>query len=103
MIPTWKSTLQVEATPFDTIFNPELMYSECSKCGRPILLDPYKTRELLELSGIAPDDLDYSRLILTDGCPSCTPEKTGFRSVIAKPKSAEAYWNSRPDSVSGTA
>jgi|GEM_PF-1460917 hypothetical protein len=56
-------------------FDPELVYVECAACGQPVLWEEGKTTEVLEWAGLSPGLLDAGWMILSEGCPQCTPRE----------------------------
>lgn len=65
-------------------FDPEMLYIECSFCGRPVMWDEGEATEFIAWSGINAWSLDFGCLILTDGCPSCEPEENSFETYIVR-------------------
>jgi len=59
-------------------FDPELLYVECSRCGQPVLWQNGMTSKLLKLADIDPSALDERCVIMSEGCPGCTPGETSF-------------------------
>ncbi len=51
----------------------EMMYVECSKCGRPIIWDAGQTTEYLLAADANLNALDAACMIVSDGCPACLP------------------------------
>ncbi len=80
-------------------WDPELMYVECMHCGRPILWEPGRTTALLEESGVLPEQLDESCMILSKGCTACSKDKKIFETKVVrltrknapKPEVRDAY------------
>ncbi|QJT10170.1 hypothetical protein [Oceanidesulfovibrio marinus] len=68
-------------------FDPALLYVECLECGRPVLWRPARTRSLIEAAGLLPEELDYSCLIGTYGCPHCAPELKSFKTMLVRVES----------------
>ncbi len=58
------------------VFDPELLFVECYKCGQPIFWEKGKTTDLLHDAGIAMQELDERCMIMAQGCPQCSPHKT---------------------------
>lgn len=58
-------------------YDPELLYVECQVCGKPVLWEAGKTTELLESADIDMNALDHTCMLLSDGCPLCSPEEWG--------------------------
>lgn len=56
--------------PFDL----DLVYVECSECGEPVLWDYGRTAEVVAWAGIDPLTVDETCMILSEGCPNCTPK-----------------------------
>lgn len=57
-------------------FDLETLYVECARCGAPVILSPGKITQLVHDSGLDEYELDSSCIMLSDGCPQCTNEKT---------------------------
>lgn len=60
------------------VFDPELMFVECHKCGRPLLWNEGEASNIVEQSGIDVKKLDSHCLILAEGCPQCSPGEGGY-------------------------
>ncbi len=58
-------------------FDPEMMYVECHQCGKPVIWAKGQTTALVEAAGIDLNTLDERCLVLSEGCPLCTPEAGG--------------------------
>lgn len=54
-------------------YDPELLYVECQLCGKPVIWEPGKTTELLLTAGVDVSKLDERCMIVSSGCPACTP------------------------------
>ena len=54
-------------------YDPELLYVECQTCGKPVLWEPGKTTELLLAAGVDVSKLDERCMIVSEGCPACSP------------------------------
>lgn len=54
-------------------YDPELLFVECAHCGAPVLWEEGKASALLAHIGVDPLELDPYCLLLTDGCPECSP------------------------------
>lgn len=65
-------------------FDPELLYVECSRCGQPILWGSGMTVKLLELADIDPATLDERCVIMSEGCPSCSPGEKSFVTQVVR-------------------
>lgn len=65
-------------------FDPELLYVECSRCGQPVLWGHGMTTKLLKLADIEPASLDERCVIMSEGCPSCTPGETSFVTQVVR-------------------
>ncbi|GFM32586.1 hypothetical protein LN040_14210 [Desulfovibrio subterraneus] len=70
--------------PDVTGFDPDLMYVECKHCSRPVLWNKGRTSEILQDVDIVRVELDSSCMILTHGCPRCTPGVTKFRLQVIR-------------------
>lgn len=66
------------------IFDPDLLYVECGKCGQPILWGPGQTKKILDAAEIGPGEIDEHCVIISDGCPSCQPGETSFSTQIVR-------------------
>lgn len=66
------------------IWDPELIYVECMRCGRPVLWKPGVSTALLLQAGVRPDQLDASCLILSKGCPACQHGKHLFETRVVR-------------------
>ena len=67
--PTAQQTPQYTPAGYD----PELLFVECGRCGRPVLWEPGQATKLLKTAYIDPLELDAHCLLITDGCPQCSP------------------------------
>lgn len=75
----------------DSRFDPELLYVECAKCGKPVLWSPGDTSRVLAWAGIDPAGLDEKCMIVSEGCPGCQPGQQSFSTqVVRLRKSQEA-------------
>lgn len=54
-------------------YDPELLYVECQTCGRPVLWEAGRTTDLLIAAGVDVSRLDERCMIVSEGCPSCSP------------------------------
>jgi hypothetical protein len=68
------------AAPFD----PELLYVECASCGEPVIWEPGKSTEILHWSGMSILEIDATCMIVSQGCPHCTPEEEFFDTQIVR-------------------
>lgn len=59
-------------------FDPELMFVECHRCGRPLLWNDGEASQIIDQSGIDVKKLDAQCLILAEGCPQCSPNEGGY-------------------------
>ncbi|WP_245590080.1 hypothetical protein [Desulfonatronum lacustre] len=59
-------------------FDPELMFVECHRCGRPLVWNQGEASQIIEQSGIDTKKLDAQCLILAEGCPQCAPGEGGY-------------------------
>ncbi len=76
----------IAAPTSEQTYDPELMYVECSRCGRPVLWEPGRTTEVLNRSGIELTRLDDRCLILSHGCPACTRGEIFFDTKVVRLK-----------------
>ncbi|AGW12586.1 hypothetical protein [Megalodesulfovibrio gigas] len=65
-----------EAFEVGLAFDLSLLYAECGECGRPLVWPVNVTRLVLKHAGVAPESLDYSHLLRSNGCAVCSPELT---------------------------
>lgn len=56
-----------------TVYDPELLYVECHRCGKPVIWEKGKTTELLLAAGVDLSKLDERCMIVSEGCPACSP------------------------------
>ena len=81
-------------------YDPELLYVECQVCGKPVLWEEGKTTELLLAAGVDLSKLDDRCMIISEGCPACTPGVGDGYSLavvrIAGLTPEEALYMSRP-------
>lgn len=67
-----------------TYFDPELLYVECSRCGQPVLWENGEATEFVAWAGFTAWSLDAMCLILTDGCPACSPEAHAYETYVVR-------------------
>lgn len=67
-----------------TYFDPELLYVECSRCGQPVIWENGEATEFVAWAGFTAWSLDSMCLILTDGCPACTPEVQAYETYVVR-------------------
>lgn len=83
-------TIRINTTPPtpgkrpDNSYDPELLYVECGRCGNPVIWEQGRTTELLHEAGLATTRLDARHLVLTDGCPTCSPEESIFETRVVR-------------------
>jgi hypothetical protein len=81
-------------------YDPELLYVECQNCGKPVLWEEGKTTDLLIAAGVDLSNLDDRCMIISEGCPVCTPGVEDGYSLavvrIAGLTPEEAVYMSRP-------
>lgn len=65
-------------------FDPELLYVECHQCGQPVLWRRGLTTQLLKMANIDPSTLDERCVIMSEGCPHCTPGETSFTTQVIR-------------------
>lgn len=66
-------------------YDPEMLYVECHVCGKPVLWEAGKTTELLLAAGVDVGGLDERCLILSEGCPACSPPGTeGYTLAVVR-------------------
>jgi hypothetical protein len=66
------------------IFDPDLLYIECAKCGRALNWDKGETSLFLVRSGINTGTLDWSFMILSMGCANCSPDELGYMTKLVQ-------------------
>jgi hypothetical protein len=67
-----------------TAFDPELLYVECARCGKPVLWNPGDTTKVLTWAGIDTQLLDEKCMIVSEGCPQCRPEQRTFTTQVVR-------------------
>lgn len=66
-------------------YDPEMLYVECQTCGKPVLWEKGKTTELLLAAGVDVSKLDERCMIVSEGCPSCSPGASeGFTLAVIR-------------------
>jgi hypothetical protein len=65
-------------------FDPELLYVECGVCGRPVMWGKGQTSRVLRRSNINLSRLDEHCLLISDGCPMCSPGCKEFKARIVR-------------------
>lgn len=65
-------------------YDPELLYVECSRCGQPVLWQSGGTTRILEMAGIDLDTLDERCMLISDGCPACSPGQSSFSTQVVR-------------------
>lgn len=65
-------------------FDPELLYVECAKCGKPVLWNPGDTTRILAWAGIDTSSLDEKCMIVSEGCPTCQPGVHSFSTQVVR-------------------
>lgn len=70
-------------------FDLETLYVECARCGRPLIWEKGTTTFIIQSSGIE-KSLGSDWLILSMGCPSCSPDQLEFVLTLARPGSNSA-------------
>lgn len=64
-------------------FDLEMLYVECSKCGRPLIWEKGTTTFLIQHSGID-QPLGSDWIMLSRGCPVCSPGQQEFTLTLAR-------------------
>lgn len=81
-------------------YDPELLYVECQTCGKPVLWEEGKTTDLLLAAGVDLSKLDDRCMIISEGCPACTPGVAdGYNLAVVRVAGLtpeEAIYMSRP-------
>lgn len=65
-------------------YDPELLYVECERCGKPVLWNPGDTTRILAWAGIDAGELDEKCMLVSDGCPACQPGKSSFNTQVVR-------------------
>lgn len=60
-------------------YDPELMFVECARCGRPVVWGQGRATVTLHGLGVQAADLDEHCMIVTDGCAHCRPEADEYQ------------------------
>ncbi len=63
-------------------FDPELLYVECLRCGSPVLWEPGRSTALVRKAGLNKAGLDSGFVILTLGCPDCSPGAISYETRV---------------------
>jgi hypothetical protein len=71
------------------IFDLELLYVECSRCGQPVLWNPGDTTKVLTWAGVDTRGLDEKCMIVSEGCPLCRPGQNSFSTQIVRLRSEQ--------------
>lgn len=81
------------------VFDPELLYVECARCGQPVLWNPGDTTRILSWAGIDARSLDEKCMIVSEGCPLCKPGQKSFTTQVVRlrdPQGALVTGHPRP-------
>lgn len=70
------------AKPFDR--DPNLLFIECLRCGRPLNFDPGMVTAALTGAGVDLSVIDLGHMIVTDGCPHCSPDAPGYPTELVR-------------------
>lgn len=62
--------------------DPDLLYVECRQCGNPVLWGQGRTAKILKQAGIPSGQLSARHLLVTDGCPSCSPDQVHYETHV---------------------
>jgi|GEM_PF-6742822 len=65
-------------------FDPEMIYVECARCGRPLIWEKGTTTFIIQSSGVG-RHLSPDWLILSRGCPTCSPDQDEFVLTLGRP------------------
>ncbi|MDR3175742.1 MAG: hypothetical protein LBU06_04340 [Desulfovibrio sp.] len=66
-------------------YDPEMLYVECHVCGKPVLWEVGRTTALLLAAGVDAGKLDERCMILSEGCPACSPdERDGYTLAVVR-------------------
>lgn len=79
----------IKQSEFSPEFDLEMLYVECSRCSRPVIWEKGTTTYIIQSSGIE-DMLGSEWLLLSNGCPSCSPQQKEFLLSLARPASPPA-------------
>ena len=77
-------------------YDPELLIVECARCGLPVLWERGRSTAILAGAGIDPLELDVHCLLLTDGCPQCSPGVGGFTVQVFRVVPAHGGFGLKP-------
>ena len=80
------------------IFDPELLYVECARCGQPVLWNSGDTTRILSWAGIDARTLDEKCMIISEGCPACRPGQKSFTTQVVRlrPSQGQRHGGGRP-------
>ncbi|HEU6437721.1 MAG TPA: hypothetical protein VE028_09735 [Nitratidesulfovibrio sp.] len=65
-------------------YDPELMFVECARCGRPVMWEHGRATVVLHGVGVKAADIDEHCMIVTDGCAHCHPEEDEYRLKVIR-------------------
>ena len=65
-------------------YDPELMFVECARCGRPVMWEQGRATVVLHGVGVQTSDLDDHCMIVTDGCSHCRPAEDDYRMKVIR-------------------
>jgi hypothetical protein len=75
-------------------FDLETLYVECSRCGRPLIWEKGTTTFIIQSSGID-KNLGSDWLMLSRGCPVCSPDDDEFVLTLARPSYGKAVFSNK--------
>ena len=73
-----------QTSPLLKGYDPELLYVECQRCGRPVLWEPGRTTKVLNRAGVETALLDNHCLIMSNGCPGCSPGQDYYDTKVVR-------------------
>lgn len=75
-------------------FDLETLYVECSRCGRPLIWEKGTTTFIIQSSGVD-ENLGSDWIMLSRGCPACSPGDDEFVLTLARPSYDQAVFSSK--------
>lgn len=69
-------------------YDPELLFVECSRCGRPVLWEPGRATAMISHAGVRLSLVDDHCMILSDGCPACSRQQAFFQTRVVRLRGA---------------
>jgi hypothetical protein len=75
-------------------FDLEMLYVECSRCGRPLIWEKGTTTFIIKSSGIE-KSLGSDWVMFSRGCPACSPDNEEFTLTLARPSQEEFIFQNK--------